>query len=56
MTTDEMIVNPPMLVGEKLLLCPELKETPGEDVAKEDVTQELVDENQTYWAGPYTVI
>ena len=28
---------------------------PGEEIAEEDVTQEVGDENQTDWEGPYAV-
>ena len=37
------------VVKESLLLVPELLETPGREVAEEDVMQEVADENQTDW-------
>ena len=42
-----MIGKNTMFIGEKLFLVPELKEAPGGNVAEEDVTQQVVDDNQT---------
>ena len=46
----EVIGNPTMSAQERQLLVPELVEAPGEKVGEDDVTQEGVDESQTWTA------
>ena len=46
-TTKEVIGMPTMGVETKLLNVPELIEAPEGKVAEDEVTQEVVDENQT---------
>ena len=42
-TTQEVIENLTMIVEERLLLVPVLREAPVEEVAEEDVTLEIAD-------------
>ena len=54
-TTKEVIGKPTMGVETKLLLVPELIEAPEGKVAEDEVTQEVVDENQTNLDQPVVI-
>ena len=51
-TTKEVIGKPTMGVETKLLLVPELIEAPEGKVAEDEVTEEVVDENQAHLDQP----
>ena len=44
-----------MIMEERLLIVRELKEALVRETAKGNLTQKIVDENETDWESPYTV-
>ena len=51
METAIKVIEKPTMVSKKTLFVRELIEAPGGKVAEDEVTQEVVDENQTTWTS-----